>query len=196
MHDLQDCYHTSLSHVCVLYGCYNTVFCPMSVYCMAVKIQCSFPSLCNAWLTRLLQYSGLSHVCILCGWRCPNNAVFCPMLVFCLTDMAVTMFCPMFRGVNYSSSAHQGQLQLHSHHHFSVLYCILLAVSIYFWVAWAETCFAYWHTATIRKDSFRFYKKQNFPFGKREGTPALQDTSISVMQGVKDTASRKIVMYF
>ena len=41
-----------------------------------------------------------------------------------------------------------------------------------------------------------FYKEQKFSFGKREGIPALQYTSISEMQGVKDIASRKTVMYF
>ena len=166
-----DCYNSVLSHVCVLYGCYNTVFCPMSVYCMAVTIQCSVPSLWYAWLIWLLQYSGLSHVCVLCGWRCPNNAVFCPMLVFCLTDMAVTMFCPMFQGVNYSYSAHQGQLQLHSHHHFL---CVVLhharsyRVSIYFWVVWAETCFPCWHRAMIHEYSFcLFLQRTKFSFWQK-----------------------------
>ena len=60
--------YSVLSHVCVLYGCNNTVFCPIFVLCMTymtVTIQWSVPCLCFVWLTLSQQCSVLSHACVL-----------------------------------------------------------------------------------------------------------------------------------
>ena len=96
-----------LPHVHVLYGRYNKVFCPifvlcmtyktvtiqvcpMSVYCMAVTIQCSVPCLCTVWL---LKYSVLSHLCVMHDLQDCYNTVVCPMSVFCVADVVPTMQC-------------------------------------------------------------------------------------------------------
>ena len=189
--------YIGLSHVCVLYGCYNTVFCPIFVLCMTyvtVTMQWSVPCL---WL---LQYSGLSHVCVLYGC---NNTVFCPIFVLCMTYMTVTIQwsvpCLCFVWLTLSrqcsvlshacvlsdwhgcynvlSHVSRSKLQLQCTSRtitvtlissFFVLYSIILAVSIYFWVVWAQTCFRCWHRAMIHEYSFcLFLQRTKYSFQQK-----------------------------
>ena len=177
MHDLRDCYnavvcpmsvtatiqwsvpclctvwllqYSVLSHVCVLYGCNNTVFCPIFVLCMTVTIQWSVPCLCFVWLTLSQQCSVLSHACVLSDWHgCYNvlSHVSRSKLQLQCTSRTIT--------VTLISS-------------FFVLYSIILAVSIYFWVVWAQTCFRCWHRAMIHEYSFcLFLQRTKYSFQQK-----------------------------